>query len=200
VPGLSHLDLQLLRAVYGGEAGAWGPVMVAFTLVGSGWTALALLPAAIHPRTRRFATALALGILAQATLVWAVKAAVGRVRPWIALGLPPPIGAPHDGSFPSGHAAGSFCVAAFLAVALPATLPGARLRARAGAAGVAVLAAFIASSRVYLGAHFPADVLCGALLGGAIGAAAAAGYLRTAAPEPNGEGADGPVERAAERG
>ncbi len=192
--------MQLLRLVYGGGGGTWGPLMVAFTVVGSGWTALALLPAAFHPRTRRFATALALGILAQAILVWAIKAAVGRVRPWIALGLPPPMGAPHDGSFPSGHAAGSFCVAAFCAIALPATLPAAPLRARAGAAGVAVLAAFIASSRVYLGAHFPADVLCGALLGGAVGAATAVGYVRGAAPAPNGDRADGPVERAAERG
>ena len=36
-----------------------------------------------------------------------------------------------------------------------------------------VLAALIALSRVYLGVHFPSDVIAGALLGSAVGAAAA---------------------------
>jgi undecaprenyl-diphosphatase len=38
---------------------------------------------------------------------------------------------------------------------------------------LAGIAAMIALSRVYLGAHFPSDVVAGAVLGGTIGAGAA---------------------------
>lgn len=175
---LLGVDLRGLLAVYGGAHGAWGWPMIALTVLGSGWSALGLLPMLWHARTRRFAGALATGVVAQAVLVWAIKLVVGRVRPWIALGLPPPLGAPHDGSFPSGHAAGSFCVAAFLAMALPAAWPAAPARARVAGALAFVLAALVALSRVYLGAHFPSDVLCGALLGALVGALAAGLYVR----------------------
>jgi undecaprenyl-diphosphatase len=193
---LAHLDLRTLLALYGGGAGAWAPVMLMFTLVGSGWTALALLPATLFPRTRRFAVTLALAIVAQASLVCGLKAAVGRVRPWIALGLPAPIGAPHDGSFPSGHAAGSFCVVAFLAVTLPAAWPGSPARARGVVVTALVVAIFVACSRVYLGAHFPGDVVCGGLVGAAVGAMAGSAHLRATSTRPS----DGAVERAPERG
>jgi membrane-associated phospholipid phosphatase len=174
---MRDLDTRALAAMYGGAHGAWGPAMIALTLLGSGWSALPLLPLIGWPRTRRFAAALALAILAQATWVWALKLAVGRVRPWIAMGLAPPIGAPRDGSFPSGHASGSFCVAAFLAIALPAVWPGPAWRARLVAAGTLAVASLIAISRVYLGAHFPSDVLAGALTGAGFGAAAGGRYV-----------------------
>jgi membrane-associated phospholipid phosphatase len=175
-------DVRALLAVYGGAHGAWAWPMIALTLIGGGWSALVLLPMLWHRRTRRFAGALAAAIIAQAVLVWAIKRAVGRVRPWIALGLPAPPGAPHDGSFPSGHAAGSFCVAAFLAVALPAVWPAAPARARLVAAGALVFAALVALSRVYLGAHFPSDALSGALLGALCGALAGELYARARSP------------------
>jgi undecaprenyl-diphosphatase len=172
------LDVRALLAVYGGASGAWVGPMAALTLFGGGWAVVALLPMMCHRRTRFFAWSLGLAIAAQATLVWAIKLATGRVRPWIALGLVAPIGAPHDGSFPSGHAAGSFCVAAFLSVALPATWPRASGSARALAAVALVFAALVAFSRVYLGAHFPADVLAGALLGAVVGTVAGRLYAR----------------------
>jgi undecaprenyl-diphosphatase len=68
-------------------------------------------------------------------------------------------------SFPSGHAA----TATALAVALGLRLPALRVP---GAAAAAV----VLFSRVYLGAHFPSDVLGGATLG------AVAGILATARP------------------
>jgi undecaprenyl-diphosphatase len=181
-PGsLRELDVQALFAVYGGTQGAWRGPMVAATIVGEGWSALAILPLLAWARTRRFAALLAAGVTAQAVLVWALKIAFGRVRPWIALDLAAPLGAPHDPSFPSGHAAGSFCVASFLALALPAVWPHAPLRARTLSVLVLALAGLIALSRVYLGAHFPSDVLAGALLGTLVGAAAGGLYARESA-------------------
>ena len=66
---------------------------------------------------------------------------------------------PHDHSFPSGHAATSFACATTLALAFP------RL-----AVPLYVLAAAIAYSRVYVGVHYPLDVLGGAVLGIAVAA------------------------------
>jgi undecaprenyl-diphosphatase len=170
---VNAFDVRALFAIYGGMNGRWAPAMVAFTVLGAGWTALLLVPLIWSARTRRFGIALALAIAIQATLVVALKAAFGRVRPWLAFGLPAPIGQPHDGSFPSGHAAGSFCVAAFLAVVLPAVWRSSPRRAYLVALLGLLVAACIALSRVYLGAHFPSDVLAGALLGALVGAALA---------------------------
>jgi len=187
---VTDLDLRALFAIYGGAHGAWAHPMVLATLVGEGWTALALLPLLGWARTRRFAGWLAGGVVVQAVLVWGLKAAFGRLRPWIALGLPDPFGSPHDPSFPSGHAAGSFCVAAFLALALPAAWPDAHRRRRAVVVLVAGLAGLIALSRVYLGMHFPSDVAAGAVLGTVVGGLAGGLYAR---------GRSG-VEGAAKRG
>jgi len=152
--------------------------MTAATLVGEGWSALLLLPLLWVARTRRFAGLLTAAVVTQSVIVWAMKAAIGRVRPWIALGLPEPIGAPHDFSFPSGHAAGSACLAAFLVLALPVAWPASPRWARAVGAAACAYAALVAASRVYLGAHFPSDVIVGALLGAAIGSAAGFAYIR----------------------
>ncbi len=176
---MGSVDVRALLALYGGAPhGLLFAPMLALTIVGGGWASVLLVPLLLHVRTRAFALPLALAVGTQAFLVWAIKAIVGRARPWIALGLPAPFGAPHDGSFPSGHAAGNFCVAAFLAVALPAIWPHAPARARALTAVVAVYAALVATSRVYLGAHFPSDVLGGAVLGVLVGGGAGVLYVR----------------------
>jgi undecaprenyl-diphosphatase len=175
----TDLDIRALRAVYGGAHGAWGTAMVALTVLGS-WSSLALVPTICHARTRRFASILAVAVATQYVLVWSLKLGVGRARPWIALGLPQPIGGPHDFSFPSGHAAGSFCVAAFVVLALPATWPNSPWLVRLVAGVTCAIATLVALSRVYLGAHFPSDVVGGALLGALVGAGAAAFYAGSA--------------------
>jgi undecaprenyl-diphosphatase len=60
----------------------------------------------------------------------------------------------NDGSFPSGHAANAFMCAVFFAELLR--------RKRFVYYGLAALAAF---SRIYLGVHYPGDVLAGGIIG-----------------------------------
>ena len=78
-------------------------------------------------------------------------------------------------SFPSGHATVAFACATVLVLAVP------RLRLPLYA-----LAALIAFSRVYVGVHYPFDVLAGALLGVAIAIALRmlAAALRRSTPAP----------------
>lgn len=89
----------------------------------------------------------------------ALRQAIGRDRPPLVYPEPKALVAvPHTGAFPSGHASSAFACAAVLAWASP------RLRVPA-----LVLAAAIAWSRVYVGVHWPLDVLGGALLGVLVG-------------------------------
>jgi undecaprenyl-diphosphatase len=69
-------------------------------------------------------------------------------------------------SFPSGHSAMSMAVYGCLAFALARACRGVP-RVACAVAGV-VLVALIGLSRIYLGVHYPSDVLAGWITGGAI--------------------------------
>jgi membrane-associated phospholipid phosphatase len=86
----------------------------------------------------------------------AIKSAVGRRRPELP-GLPPLTDTPTRLSFPSAHASTSFA--------------GARCYARLGlpAPALYALAVGLSLSRLYLGVHYPSDVLAGAMLGSLTG-------------------------------
>ena len=84
-----------------------------------------------------------------------LKFLTDRPRPYIVEPEPPPLlPATLDLSFPSGHASTSFAAAAMLAWFIPR-----------GAPILFVLAALVAASRVYVGVHYPLDVVVGAVLG-----------------------------------
>jgi undecaprenyl-diphosphatase len=80
---------------------------------------------------------------------------IGRDRPPLVYPEPKPlVHLPHTGAFPSGHSTTAFACATVLAwsdrrLAVPAY----------------VLAALIAISRVYVGVHWPLDIVGGAVLG-----------------------------------
>jgi membrane-associated phospholipid phosphatase len=88
----------------------------------------------------------------------AVKAVARRPRPELD-GLPQLISTPTQLSFPSAHAASSFAAARAYAQLLG------RRRGRV----LYPFAAAMSASRVYLGVHYPSDILAGALLGTLVG-------------------------------
>ncbi|HRH00150.1 MAG TPA: phosphatase PAP2 family protein [Polyangiaceae bacterium] len=157
------LDKALFFLLYGpSPPPAWLTFMAAWSLVGGGYALLAIAPWVLVARVRRAVVGLLAAILLTALVVFAMKHGFGRVRPYAALegvralAFAPPT----DPSFPSGHAAGSACLAAYFAD-----------RARpARTALLALAAGLVALSRIVLGVHFPLDTLVGALVGGTIGA------------------------------
>ena len=114
------------------------------------WLVLGLLLSLAWRRWQPFV----LVVLADAAadgLAGLLKAAVGVRRPHEAHDL---VALPHSKSFPSGHSATSFACATVLALLVPRAAPF-----------VYVLAAAIAYSRLYVGVHWPTDVIAGAALG-----------------------------------
>jgi membrane-associated phospholipid phosphatase len=144
-----HGDPRVERAVARfSQLGEHGGVWLAIGAVG--WA----VDGSRAARWRR-AVATVAGVYALNT---AVKLLVRRRRPELP-GLPPLAGTPTQLSFPSAHAATSFAAAGLYSrLGLPARpLYGLALK--------------LSLSRLYLGVHYPSDVLAGALLGTAVGAA-----------------------------
>jgi undecaprenyl-diphosphatase len=120
---------------------------------------LALVLSAVY---RRWGV-LALTVIAVALADFAataLKAIVDRPRPFVRYAdTDVLVSRPHDASFPSGHAATSFAAATILSFAFPKAAPA-----------FLVVAAAVAFSRVYVGVHYPLDVIGGAALGALVAA------------------------------
>jgi undecaprenyl-diphosphatase len=139
------------------RVGVLDPVFRWLTYAGVGgavWLALAVVVVAAVARRPKPFVLVALVDGAAQLLVPGVQQLVGRARPHV----PTLVAEPHGHSFPSGHATSSFACAVVLYSFTP------RLRA-----WLLLLAAAIAFSRLYVGVHYPLDVLAGSALGSALG-------------------------------
>lgn len=135
------------------------PIMKVITTLGNAgifWIILTIL-LLIPRKTRK------IGCMSACALIFSLlinniflKNLVARVRPYNAIeGLLPLIRKPTEFSFPSGHAGSSFASAGVLYRKLPKKF----------GVPLLVLAILISFSRLYVGVHYPSDVLAGAATG-----------------------------------
>lgn len=130
--------------------------------IGAVWVGLALLVSlALWRRLLPAVGAAALTGIATFTadsVAFGVKDLVHRTRPFVAHPQIHPLYAVHSSSFPAGHAATAFAGAVLVSYLAPRAAPI-----------FFTLAAAIGFSRVYVGVHYPGDVLAGAAIGAAVG-------------------------------
>ncbi len=103
----------------------------------------------------RAAALLAITMAGVASLDLVLKHAFHRVRPVAFFGT-----SPSSYSFPSGHALGSLCFYGALAAILSTRVAGRRARLCIWTIAI-LLVGMIGFSRVYLGVHYPSDVIAG---------------------------------------
>jgi undecaprenyl-diphosphatase len=143
------------------QAGTWGAVWL-----------LVALGLAIAWRRMSVFVAVALADATGEGLSEAIKLAVGERRPPSRYAdLHPLVHVPAGSAFPSGHTTTSFACATVLSAYVPRAAPAFYL-----------LALAIGFSRIYVGVHWPFDVLGGIALGVAVGAAVTALRRREGVP------------------
>jgi len=166
--GAAELDQDVFTWVVEHRAAPFDWLFVALSAVGQAglvWVALAPFLARWAGKPVLFTT------LVTAATVWtadllavALKGVFDRERPYeVVPAADPLLRWDVSSSLPSGHAATSAAGAFILAYLLGR-----------GGLGLALFAVAIGFSRVYVGVHYPLDVLAGALLGLAVGLVSAA--------------------------
>jgi undecaprenyl-diphosphatase len=152
------LDRALFWAIFRLKWTPLTPIMRAFTIAGKSgalWGVLAFLAFLVSGLEARDLLVPWAAVVASWTVAEGAKFLFRRARPYISdTGIAPLIKTPSSSSFPSGHSATAAAGAITLSAIYPAFAPA------------LILAGFlIALSRVYLGVHYPFDVLAGILIG-----------------------------------
>lgn len=159
-PYLKEFDEGLMAVIQGERSQAFDRVMVVITRAGDFqtqlWAAVLLSLLLIILKQGRAAAFAILTLLGTAVANGALKATFGRIRPEILL---EPLS---SYSFPSGHSSAAFAFFLTLGVLAGRGQPP-RLRLAWVLLGT-LPATAIALSRVYLGVHWPTDVIAGAVL------------------------------------
>jgi undecaprenyl-diphosphatase len=166
VAAVTHVDAAALREIQEWTSAWLTDLVYAITELGGTQIALALTVSSIAllALTHHWRGAIALGLSVGLTqvVVSMVKVLVARPRPDEDLSAADPSGF----SFPSAHSATAVATYVMLAVLASRVLP-ARWRVPTYLAAAAVVL-LIGLSRVYLGAHYPTDVIAGWMTGGVL--------------------------------
>jgi undecaprenyl-diphosphatase len=154
------IDDAVRVTIYGVASPAATRVLYCATTLGS---PIVLLPATIavslvflHLRRIRAAILLTVTMAGVTLLSWLLKLLFRRPRPVPFFGIT----MPSTYSFPSGHSLGAFCFYGALAALVTARLRSQWLRAVVWAVAVVIIVV-VGFSRLYLGVHYPSDVIGG---------------------------------------
>lgn len=154
-----QLDGELLVAIQGLHMAWLDPIVSFYTKLGDAgilWIALSLAMLFYKPTRKAGALALCAMVLGLIVTNLTIKPLVERARPWLDWPILPLVTENDRNSFPSGHTCAAFAAGMIWMRALP------QKRARVIAAVMAVL---MGLSRLYVGVHYPTDVLAGAVIG-----------------------------------
>ena len=174
---MQNIDRELRNWVVDNRVGVLDPLFEALSYAASFgfvWLAIAVGISGFSWSRPWLWTRVGAAILLAESISGALKELIERDRPAVADPDPETlVELPATFSFPSGHATVSFACATVLALAVPRLL-----------VPLYALAALISFSRVYVGVHYPSDVLVGAVLGVGIAIAlrSLAAVLRRSGP------------------
>jgi undecaprenyl-diphosphatase len=156
----TRFDLAVREWVHQFAAPAMTRIMTVISLLGYNFLIVELVIALVvfcFLRWKRAAAWLAVTMAGALAMDLALKYAFRRPRPQVFFGAEL-----HSYSFPSGHALCSFSFYGVLAGLIAARTKSPALRGVASAAAATLVAA-IGLSRIYLGMHYPSDVIAGYL-------------------------------------
>ena len=157
---LLNMDGNILLWIQNHLRQEWlDPVVKGFTHLGDSgllWILLCLV-LLLFPQTRRAGGAVAVALIMSLICTnMLLKPLVQRTRPWLMVEGLTALVAEHDmNSFPSGHTSAALAAATACWGTLPSKWRGIIL----------ALAVLMGLSRLYVGVHYPSDVLAGALVG-----------------------------------
>jgi undecaprenyl-diphosphatase len=175
------LDVSVFRAV---NSTAHGPAIdgvAGFVSEFGSWSIVVVLAAVCVreglARSRSTVVVVAASALVATLVCFALKTAVSAPRPPdllkdVQLVFAFNAADIHSRSWPSGHTTLAFAL----------VVPFALMRPRA--APLLVVPFLVGLSRIYVGAHFPSDVLAGAVIGSASGVLSRAAWTRLGPPAP----------------
>lgn len=166
VASITSVDQHVLRWIVGHRVGPLNPAFKVITYAAVGGTIWVVAAALLAWRTHRPIVPIT---LLSSAVVWGadgvanlLKATTHRTRPYNAMQhLHILIARPSSGSLPSQHTTTAFAGATLLSFLWPRGTPA-----------FFVAAVLIGFSRLYLGVHYPTDVLAGAAIGAAVAGAA----------------------------
>ncbi len=146
------------------RCGLLDPFMKLYTQLGNTgmlFIALGVLMLCFKPTRKAGVSALCAMLIGLIVVNFTIKPLVSRPRPWLVIESFVNLVPEHDpNSFPSGHTNAAFAFA--LAVCMAAPKRWMKIAAVCAAAVMGL-------SRLYVGVHFPSDVLAGAVIGSLCG-------------------------------
>lgn len=152
---LMKTDEELFFIIYGSQKACWNKFFNMLTNLGGTFSQifLIILLSAV-PSTRDIGIKLGIVQIVVTAIVQGIKRIATRIRPYDAFDEVVPLRTERDFSFPSGHTAAAFSCAFTLSnLVTQITVP------------IFAVALLIAYSRIYLGTHYPSDVIAGSIIG-----------------------------------